>query len=74
MICPICRKGQLKRDTRSVLFSYHGVTVEIDQPGDWCDACGEGVLSAADMAATATVRHDAIVRAKERLAKKEHES
>ncbi len=62
MKCPVCGKGQLKRETRSMPFSYRGATIEVDQPGDWCEACGEGVLSAADMAATVKTRHDAIAR------------
>ncbi|TAM48231.1 MAG: YgiT-type zinc finger protein [Gammaproteobacteria bacterium] len=64
MKCPVCGKGQLKREARLVPFSYRGATVEVDQPGDWCDACGEGVLSPADLAATVEARRHAIVRAK----------
>ncbi|MHB8621833.1 MAG: type II toxin-antitoxin system MqsA family antitoxin [Sulfuricaulis sp.] len=63
MYCPVCGKGQLKRETRSIPFSYRGTTIQIDQPGDWCNACGEGVLSAANMAATVKARHDGIARA-----------
>jgi len=63
MKCPACGKGRLKRETRSTPFSYRGVTVRVDQPGDWCEACGEGVLSAVDMAATVKARQDAIAKA-----------
>lgn len=45
MKCPVCGKGQLKRETRSMPFSYRGVTLHVDQPGDWCEACGEGVAA-----------------------------
>lgn len=65
MKCPICGNGQLTRETRSVPYSYRGVTVYVDQPADWCSACGEGLLSAADEAATAELRREAILRAKE---------
>lgn len=68
MKCPVCGKGQLKREARSVPFSYRGATIEVDQPGDWCEACGEGVLSAADMAVTVKARHDAIARTEGLLA------
>lgn len=64
MKCAFCGKEHLKRETRSMPFSYRGATIEVGQPGDWCDACGEGVLSAADMAVTVKARHDAIARAK----------
>lgn len=63
MNCPICEKGKLKRETRSIPFSYRGTTLEVDQPGDWCDVCGEGVLSADDMAVTVKARHDTIAKA-----------
>lgn len=62
MRCPNCGKGQLKRETRLVPFTYRGATIDVKQPGEWCQACGEGVLSADDMAATAKARHDAIAR------------
>ena len=52
----------MKRETRRVPLTYRGATLEVDQPGDWCPACGEGVLSAADMAATDKARHDLIAR------------
>ena len=43
--------------------TYRGETIEVGQPGAWCTACGEGVLSAADLAVTVKARHDAIARA-----------
>lgn len=60
MNCPVCGNGQLKRETRLVSFTYRGVTIEAEQPGDWCQTCGEGILSADDMATTTKMRHDAI--------------
>lgn len=63
MKCPVCGKGQLKRGTRRMPYTYRGETIEVKQPGEWCDACGEGVLSPADMAVTRKARHDAIARA-----------
>lgn len=63
MNCLVCGKGKLKRETRLVPFTYRGTAIEVEQPGEWCQACGEGVLSADDMAATTKARHDAIARA-----------
>lgn len=63
MNCPLCGKGPLKRETRTVTLSYRGTTVTIDQPGDWCEACGEGVLSADDLAVTAKARQEAMADA-----------
>ncbi len=33
-------------------YAYKDHSFEIEQPGEWCDACGEGVLSGADLKAT----------------------
>jgi len=63
MDCPICGKGKLKRGTRRVPYTFRGNTIEVKQPGEWCNACEEGVLSAEDLAATTRARHDAIAKA-----------
>lgn len=60
MDCPNCGDGKLKRGTRSVPFTYRGSTIKVKQPGAWCDACGEGVLSPEDLVVTTKARHDAI--------------
>jgi HTH-type transcriptional regulator / antitoxin MqsA len=60
MKCPLCGEGELKRELRAVPYTYRGTTVEVEQPGDWCSACGEGALSVEDMAATAKACHDMI--------------
>jgi len=62
MNCPLCGKGRLKRETRPVTFSYRGTAFTIDQPGDWCEACGEGVLSVDDLAVTAKRRQEMIAQ------------
>jgi len=48
---------------RKVAYTYKGVAVEVDQPGQWCGACGEAVLSSEDLAATRKPLHDARARA-----------
>jgi len=51
-LCPICFKGQLKRKTKRVTSAYRGHSITYQQPGDWCDHCGEGILSGTDALAT----------------------
>ncbi|MBI3898766.1 MAG: type II toxin-antitoxin system MqsA family antitoxin [Gammaproteobacteria bacterium] len=63
MNCPNCGGGKFRREVRETPFTYRGKTIHVDQPGDWCTDCGEGVLSPEDMAATAIARHDAIAAA-----------
>jgi HTH-type transcriptional regulator/antitoxin MqsA len=45
MKCPNCGAAELIRDTRDVLYVYKGESTIIPQvTGDFCPACGEGVL------------------------------
>jgi HTH-type transcriptional regulator/antitoxin MqsA len=45
MKCPSCGGAELVRDTRDIEHSYKGVSTRIaDLTGDYCPACGEGVL------------------------------
>lgn len=55
--CPECG-AKLSRETRSVSYTYKGHHIEISQPGEWCPACNEGVLSRDDMKATEKALHD----------------
>ncbi|MGZ8246346.1 type II toxin-antitoxin system MqsA family antitoxin [Methylomagnum sp.] len=50
--CPVCMKGTLRRGIQRVTMEYQGRVFEEDQPGDWCDACGEGILNGEDLEAT----------------------
>jgi HTH-type transcriptional regulator/antitoxin MqsA len=50
--CPACFKGRLRRGVKRVAMEYHGRVYEEQQPGDWCDACGEGILNGDDLEAT----------------------
>jgi len=40
--CPVCFQGVLRRRVQRVAMDYKGRLFEQDQPGDWCDQCGEG--------------------------------
>ena len=49
MKCPSCAGGKLVRDTRDIPYTYKGETTKIpDVRGDFCPACGETVLNAAE--------------------------
>lgn len=47
-ICAICGEQASEHTTKSVPLTYKGTTFYIDQPGHWCDSCGEGVLEPED--------------------------
>jgi HTH-type transcriptional regulator/antitoxin MqsA len=50
--CPVCGRGKLTRKTTRQTFHYKRKTLRYDQPGLWCDTCGEGILETADMDVT----------------------
>lgn len=49
--CPIC-DGILKREDKTVVYSYKNHTKEIMQSGDYCTECQEGFLSPKDLKAS----------------------
>ena len=55
MKCPACGAAELAHDTRDLPHIYKGETaVILAVTGDYCPACGETVLSAAESARTST--------------------
>src|ERR1035441_4889455 len=49
MKCPSCARAKLVRDTRDIPYTYKGETTTIPAVrGDFCPACGESVLAAAE--------------------------
>ncbi|MGA2602307.1 MAG: type II toxin-antitoxin system MqsA family antitoxin [Bryobacteraceae bacterium] len=49
MKCPSCAGAKLVRDTRDIPYTYKGETTTIPAVrGDFCPACGESVLAAAE--------------------------
>ena len=49
MKCPICAGAKLVRDTRDIPYTHKGETTAIPAVrGDFCPACGESVLAAAE--------------------------
>ena len=52
-VCPICFDGHLERKSKRITDTYKGRSITYLQPGEWCDHCGEGILSGDDALATA---------------------
>ncbi len=49
MKCPICASAELIHDTRDIPHVYKGETTVIPNvTGDFCPACGESILEAAE--------------------------
>lgn len=49
MKCPVCGAAKLVHDTRDVPYTYKGETTVITAvTGDFCPACGESILDAAE--------------------------
>lgn len=49
MKCPTCGKRSLTTDTRDLPYTYKGQTTVFAQvTGDFCSACGESLLDAAE--------------------------
>ncbi|MHB1795672.1 MAG: type II toxin-antitoxin system MqsA family antitoxin [Acidobacteriaceae bacterium] len=56
MKCPICAEAQLVHDTRDIPYTYKGEMTTIPAvTGDFCPACGETVLDAAESARTSAL-------------------
>ncbi len=56
--CPFCEEGVLERKIIRESFTYKGRTMDVEQPGEWCDRCEEGILSNADIKAAEKRLHD----------------
>ena len=59
MKCPICASAELIHDTRDILHTYKGETTVIENvTGDFCPACGESLLEAAEARRMSNVMSD----------------
>jgi HTH-type transcriptional regulator/antitoxin MqsA len=56
--CPFCGKGKLARAKKTILFDYKGHSIELEQPGEYCDSCDEGIINGSDLKATEKELHD----------------
>lgn len=50
--CSSCGGGPVTRDTRKATFDYKGHRFTYDQPGAWCESCGEVFLEKSDKDST----------------------
>lgn len=49
MKCPVCGEAELTHDTRGVLYRQKDKTTLVQAvTGDFCPACGESILDAAE--------------------------
>ncbi|MHB2007562.1 MAG: type II toxin-antitoxin system MqsA family antitoxin [Acidobacteriaceae bacterium] len=56
MKCPICAEAELIHDTRDIPYTYKGEMTTIPAvTGDFCPACGEAVLDAAESTRTSAL-------------------
>lgn len=56
--CPVCKNGELVEKTLTQNFKYKGKSLKYKQPGNYCNACGEAVLSNSDMNTTECLLSD----------------
>ena len=56
--CPVCKKGTLERKKIKETYTYKGQSIDIEQAGEWCDRCNEGILTSADIKTTEKILHD----------------
>ncbi len=63
MKCPTCAETELVHDTRDISYTYKGESTIIPTvTGDFCPACGEVVLDAAESTRTSAAMLDLISR------------
>ena len=46
--CPLCGEVAQEHKVKAMTYVYKQVEFVIEQPAQWCDACGEGVIDAKD--------------------------
>lgn len=56
--CPFCTDGKLIQGVRSLSFSYKGNSIKIDQPGQYCNSCDEGIVNGSDIKSTEKALHN----------------
>ena len=65
--CPVCGGGPPRRQTREMTSEYKDHQLSYDQPGLWCDVCGEGLLEPSDKEATDPLLADFVAKIDGRL-------
>ena len=46
--CPICGEFAQEHKIQPITYNYKNVEFTIDQPAQWCGACGEGIIDGKD--------------------------
>jgi HTH-type transcriptional regulator / antitoxin MqsA len=52
MKCHACGKGTLSHTSKKQIYTYKGKSIQLEQPGLWCDSCEEGIIDGKDIAKT----------------------
>jgi HTH-type transcriptional regulator/antitoxin MqsA len=60
--CPLCKNGTLSRKTKVMAYNYKGRKTNINQPGDFCNSCGDGILEGKDLKETRKQKHDFLAK------------
>ena len=55
---PFCGQGVLEHRTVRETYTYKGHDLEVDQPGEFCNRCDEGIITGKDMKASEQAFHD----------------
>ena len=53
--CPICGEFSSEHKIKPMTYTYRKVDFVIDQPAQWCDSCGEGIIDGKDSKAVASI-------------------
>ena len=56
--CPFCTNGELILKEKSISFKYKGNSIELNQPGQFCNSCDEGIVDGNDIKATEKALHN----------------
>lgn len=49
--CLLCGELAQQHQVKPMTYTYKSINFVINQPAQWCDACGEGVINSKDSAA-----------------------
>lgn len=52
--CPFCGEKSYCHQTKLMTLHYKSHPITVNQPGYWCDECGEGVIGGDDRKITQT--------------------
>lgn len=46
--CPICGEFSSEHKIKPMVYIYKKIEFVVNQPAQWCDSCGEGIIDAKD--------------------------